>query len=119
MLLKYFVSLTIFKKCFKVQLSVTLLVYILSSKGANQLQVLYIKTLETSKETFLLKLQSSNVFPPSFLEICRSFRTASEKPVVENFVLAYYTTDRIMPMFCKLSSLVFLCVFCVLYKSKS
>ena len=33
-------------KCFKVQLSVALSVYILSSKGANQLQVLYIRTLE-------------------------------------------------------------------------
>ena len=50
MLLKYFVSLTIFRKksweCFKEQISVTLFVYILSSKGANQLQVLYTKTLE-------------------------------------------------------------------------
>ena len=33
-------------ECFKVQISVTLFVYILSSKGANQLQVLYTKTLE-------------------------------------------------------------------------
>ena len=32
-------------ECFKVQLSVTLFVYILSSRRANQLQILYIKTL--------------------------------------------------------------------------
>ena len=38
--------------CFKVQLSVTLFVYILSSKGANQLQVLYIKTLGNIRGNF-------------------------------------------------------------------
>ena len=41
-----------FWKCFKVQLSVTLFVYILSSKGANQLQVLYIKTLGNIQGNF-------------------------------------------------------------------
>ena len=39
-------------ECFKVQLSVTLFVYILSSKGANQLQVLYIKTLVNIQGNF-------------------------------------------------------------------
>ena len=56
MLLKYFVSLTIFRKksweCFKEQISVTLFVYILSSKGANQLQVLYIMTLGNIQGNF-------------------------------------------------------------------
>ena len=52
MLLKYFVSLTIFKKCFKVQLPVTLLVFILSSKEANQLHVLYIKILGNIQGNF-------------------------------------------------------------------
>ena len=37
-------------ECFNVQLSVTLFVYILSSQGANQLQVLYIKTLGNIQE---------------------------------------------------------------------
>ena len=41
-----------FWKCFKVQLSVTLFVYILSSKGANQLQVLYTKTLGNIQRNF-------------------------------------------------------------------
>ena len=101
------------------QLSVTLFVYILSSKGANQLQVLYIKTLGNiqgnfSTEAAVLKC----ILSISILEICRSFRTTFEKLALENFVVAYHTTDRITPMFCKLSSLVF-CVFCVLYKSQS
>ena len=39
-------------ECFKVQLSVTLFVYILSSKGADQLQVLYIKTLGNIRGNF-------------------------------------------------------------------
>ena len=41
--------------CLKVQLSVAVPVYIFSSKGANQLEVIYIRT-------FVLKLRSSNVF---------------------------------------------------------
>ena len=39
-------------ECFKMQLSVTLFVYILSSKGANQLQVLYIKTFGIIQGSF-------------------------------------------------------------------
>ena len=38
-------------ECFKVQLSVTLFVYI-SSKGANQVQVLYVKTLRNIQGSF-------------------------------------------------------------------
>ena len=39
-------------ECFKVQLSVALFVYILSSKGANELQVLYTKTLGNVQGNF-------------------------------------------------------------------
>ena len=39
-------------ECFKVQLSVVVFVYILSSKGANQLQVLYIMTLGNIQGNF-------------------------------------------------------------------
>ena len=106
-------------ECFKVQLSVTLFVYILSSKGANQLQVLYIGTLGNIQGNFSTEAAVLKCILSIFiLEICRSFRTTFEKLALENFVVAYHTTDRITPMFCKLSSLVF-CVFCVLYKSQS
>ena len=37
--------------------------YILSSKGASQLQVLYKGSTLFSEENFQLKLRSSNVFP--------------------------------------------------------
>ena len=40
-------------KCFKVQLSVTVFVYILSSNGANQLQVLYIRSLGNIQGKFV------------------------------------------------------------------
>ena len=51
-------------ECFKVKLSVNLFVYILSSNGANQFQVLYIKTLGNiqgnfSTEAAVLKCISS------------------------------------------------------------
>ena len=49
--ISYYVQEKIWE-CFKVQLSVTLFVYILSSKGANQLQVLYIKTLGNIQGNF-------------------------------------------------------------------
>ena len=48
------------------QLSVSVFVYILLSKEANHLQELFIRIWETMKEIFLLKLQSSNVFPAIF-----------------------------------------------------
>ena len=59
---------------FKVQLSVAMFVYILSSKGANQLQVLYIRTLgniqgKFSTEAAVLKCITSNFF----LETCRNY----------------------------------------------
>ena len=49
--------------CFKVKLSIAVFVYILSSKGASQLQVLYKGSTLFSEENFQLKLRSSNVFP--------------------------------------------------------
>ena len=54
-------------ECFKMQLSVTLFVYIVSSKGANQFQVLYIKTFgiiqgNFSTEAGVLKWISSISF---------------------------------------------------------
>ena len=49
MLRKYFVSLKIWE-CFKVRPSVIVFVYILSSKEANQLQVLYMRTLGNIQE---------------------------------------------------------------------
>ena len=75
---------------FKVQLSVVLFVFILSNKGANQFQIPYIRTLENihgkfSTEVAVLKCIHSNFF----LEICRRFRTTSEKIALENYVLAY------------------------------
>ena len=48
------------------QLSVVVPVYILSSKEANQLQALYIKTLGNILGNFLLKLWSSNESPAVF-----------------------------------------------------
>ena len=92
-----------FWECFKVQLSVAVSVYILSGKGANQLQVLCIRTLETSKgnscikssstEAAVLKCISSNWF----LEIWRSFSTIPKKLVLENYVLPYHTADKDHP----------------------
>ena len=56
MLLQYFVYLTSFRKkffeYFKVQLSVTVFVYILLSKEANQLQELFIRTLGNNEGNF-------------------------------------------------------------------
>ena len=80
---------------FKVQLSVAMFVYILSSKGANQLQVLYIRTLgniqgKFSTEASVLKCIPRNIF----METCRSFRTTSEKLALENYVLAYHAADK-------------------------
>ena len=66
------------------QLSVAVFVFILSSKGANQLQGKF------STKTVVLKCISSNYF----LEICRRFRTTSEKLAMENYVLAYHTANK-------------------------
>ena len=54
------------QECFKEQLSVAVFVYILSSKGANQLQELQTRTQGNNERNFLLKLRSSNVFPTIF-----------------------------------------------------
>ena len=61
-----------FWECFKVQLSVAVSMYILSSQRANQLQVLLCKDFGKQPrkllawKSFLLKLRSSNVFPAIF-----------------------------------------------------
>ena len=74
---------------------------ILSSEGANQLQVLYVRTLEKhprkllARNPFLLTLGSSHLFPAIFfLEISRSFRKTSKKLILENYVLAYHTANK-------------------------
>ena len=77
------------------QPSVAVSVYILSSKGAKQLQVLYIRTFGNiqgsfSTEAVALRCISNNFF----LEIRRSFRTTPQKLVPENYVLAYHTADK-------------------------
>ena len=77
------------------QLSVVVFVFILSSKGANQVQVLYIRALgniqgKFTTEAAVLKYISSNFV----LEICRRFRTTSEKLALENHILAYHTADK-------------------------
>ena len=76
-------------------LSFHVFAYILSSKGAKQLQVLYIRTLgniqgNVSNETAVRKCIRSNFF----LKICRSFRTTSKKLFLENYALAYHTADK-------------------------
>ena len=76
-------------------LSFHVFAYILSSKGANQLQVLSIRTLENiqgnfSNEAAVRKCIRSNFF----LKICRSFRTTSKKLFLENYALAYHTADK-------------------------
>ena len=53
-------------ECFKVQLSVTFFVYILSSKGANQLQVLYIKTLGNIQGNFSTEATVLKCIPSIF-----------------------------------------------------
>ena len=93
---------------------------VLNSKGANYLQVLYIKSLGNIQGSFSAEAAILECITSIFFqEICRSFRKTSQKFALENFALAYHTTDRITLILCKLFSLVFSCVFCVLYKSKS
>ena len=110
MLLKYFVSLTIFRKKSGsvLRCSFSDFVCVLNSKGANWLQVLYIKTLGNIQWSFSAEAANleyiSSIF---FLEICRRFRKTSQKLALENFVLAYHATDRVTLILCKLSSLVF------------
>ena len=82
-------------ECLKVQFSVAVFVHILSSKGDNQLQLLYMRTLgniqgKFSTEGALLKCISSNFF----LEICTSFRTTCQKHPLENYILANHRADK-------------------------
>ena len=77
------------------QFSVAVFVHILLSKGANQLQLLYIRTLgniqgKFSTEAALLKCIPSNFF----LEICTSFRTTCKKQHLENYILAYHRANK-------------------------
>ena len=109
-----------FWKCFKVLSSVSVSVCILSSEGANQLQVLYVRTLGKHprkllvRNPFLLTLGSSHLFPAIFfLEISRS----SEKHLKSLFwrITSQHIIQPInMPRFCKLSSLSFLCFLCLI-----
>ena len=52
-------------ECFKVQLSVTLFVYI-SSKGVNQVQVLYVKTFRNIKGSFSTEAEFLKCIPSIF-----------------------------------------------------
>ena len=77
-------------------------VYILLSKGANHLQVLYVRTLKNIQENVMHDILSYWSYSPQmyyqlitkFLEICRRFRTRSQKTALENYVLAYHTADK-------------------------
>ena len=53
-------------ECFKLQFSVAVFVYILSSKGANQLQVLYIKTLGNVQWSFSTEAAVLKCIPSIF-----------------------------------------------------
>ena len=80
---------------FKVQLSVDVFVHILSSKGANQLHVLYIRTLGNIREKFSTEAAFLKCIPSNFLPgTRRSFRTTSEKLALENYVLAFHRDDK-------------------------
>ena len=85
-------------ECLQVRLSVAVSVYILSSKGANLLQVAYIRTLENIQGNFLggilFKAAVLKCIPNFFLEICRRFRTTSKKLVLENSLSIYNTADK-------------------------
>ena len=81
------------------QPSVVVFVYILSSEGANKLQVLYIGILgvilgniqgKFSTEAAVLKFIPSNIF----LDTCRSFRKTSENLSLKNYVLAYHAANK-------------------------
>ena len=83
------------RECFKLHLSVVVFVFILSSKGANQLQELYIRTLGNIQGKFTTEAAVLKCIPKNFfLDVCRSFRITSEKLALENYALAYYTADK-------------------------
>ena len=80
---------------FKVQFSVAVFAYILTSKGANQLQVLYIRTLGNIQGKFSSKAALLKCIPSNFfLEICTSFRITCKKHPLENYILAYHRADK-------------------------
>ena len=69
--------------------------FILSSRGANQLQVVYIRTLENIQRKFTAKAAVLKCIPSNFfLEIWRSFTTTSQKLALENHFLAYHAVDK-------------------------
>ena len=71
-------------------------VFILSTEGVNHLQVLYIRTLGNIQGKFTTKAAVLKRIPSNFfLDICRSFKTTSEKLALENNVLAYHTVDKV------------------------
>ena len=76
------------------QLSVPVSAYTLLSKGANQLQVLYIKTLRNIQRNFSSAGALLKCIPIFSQKICRSFRTTAKKLALENYVLAYHTADK-------------------------
>ena len=66
MLLKYFVSYYFQEKIWE-QVSVVVFVFILSSKGANQLQILYIRTLGNIQGKFTIEAAVFKCLPSKFL----------------------------------------------------
>ena len=99
-------------ECSKVQLSVAVFLYILLSKGANQLQVLYIGTLASiqvkfSAEAAVLKCFTSNFFFWKLAEVLGQHLKNLLWKISQHIIQPI----RIMSRFCKLSSLVFLCFF--------
>ena len=82
-------------ECFKVQFSVAVFVHILSSKGTNQLQLLYIRTLRNIRGKFSTEATLLKCIPRNFfLEICTSFRTKCKKHPMENYILAYHRANK-------------------------
>ena len=94
-------------KAFSVSLrysSQWLCLYILPSKGTNQLLVLYVKTLGNIQEKILhgsyystkavvFKCTSNNFF----LGISKSFGATSKRLVLENYILPIYASDKDHP----------------------
>ena len=97
------------------QLSVAMSVYILSGKEANQLQVIYIRTLGNIQANFSTQGAILKSIPNFSLEVLGQLKSLLWKIMSLHIIHPIRITLR----FCKLPSLVFLCVFCVLYRSKS
>ena len=77
------------------QFSVAVFVHILSTKGADQLQLLYIRTLGKIQGKFYTEAALLKCIPRNFsLEICTSFRTTCKKHPLENYILAYQRADK-------------------------